>query len=389
MNDYTPITAGGYHFEFSKKIQLKDYYTNFPDGEYKVAILFYRGGGVFADSGLVQENTLTYFSMDDICPTCPTVYEGHDNDNDGVFELNDNCPNTYNPGQLDDDNDGVGNVCDNCPSSSNSNQADNDNDGVGDVCDTDDDNDGVLDSSDNCPKEAGPSSNNGCPLPVGEPDLTIDSDQTIIFSDCFDCSPALGSLGSKRHEINNRSGILNLSQIYIENIGNNDSSTTNIQFYVSSNTSLDTSDFEYTGSNTNINSIDSGDYFIISKSVFATDFGVSGYFSGNWYILMVVDDSETNTESNEDNNVTAIPVTFIDPFGKSALIKTQKVSLTAKVEAEVFIDSYSIDIYNFQGQRVLSKEVTSKEEESKLIQSLTSGLYIIKSKDRTYKVSIK
>jgi len=153
MNDYTPITAGGYHFEFSKKIQLKDYYTNFPDGEYKVAILFYRGGGVFADSGLVQENTLTYFSMDDICPTCPTVYEGHDNDNDGVFELNDNCPNTYNPGQLDDDNDGVGNVCDNCPSSSNSNQADNDNDGVGDVCDTDDDNDGVLDSSDNCPKE--------------------------------------------------------------------------------------------------------------------------------------------------------------------------------------------------------------------------------------------
>mgnify|MGYP003673152785 FL=1 len=383
-----PISNG---FRFtSTPIQIKDGYSNYPLGNYDLIILPYYGGAVFLplSNNYLESNIIT-FSLNSICPTCPVVYEGHDNDNDGIFELNDNCPNTYNPDQLDDDNDGIGNVCDNCPLNSNSNQADNDNDGIGDICDTDDDNDGVFDSSDNCPKEAGPSSNNGCPIPVGNPDLTIDSDNTIIFSDCFDCSPALGSLGSKRHQINNQSGILTLSQIYVKNIGNSNSNSTNIQYYVSLNTTLDTSDFKSNGSSTDINSINSGGYSIVSQSLFATNFGTSGYFNGNWYILMVVDDSKTNTESNENNNVTAIPVTFINPFGKSASIKTQNVSLTTKVEAEEFIDSYSIDIYNFQGQKVLSKEVTSKEEENKLTQFLSSGLYIIKSKDRTYKVSIK
>ena len=64
-----------------------------------------------------------------------------DNDLDGTP---DNCDN-------DDDNDGVLDVNDNCPFQANANQTDNDNDGVGDACDNDDDNDGVLDGFDNCP----------------------------------------------------------------------------------------------------------------------------------------------------------------------------------------------------------------------------------------------
>ena len=64
-----------------------------------------------------------------------------DNDLDGAP---DNC-------DIDDDNDGVLDINDNCPMQANTDQADNDGDGEGDACDDDDDNDGILDGFDNCP----------------------------------------------------------------------------------------------------------------------------------------------------------------------------------------------------------------------------------------------
>lgn len=87
-----------------------------------------------------------------------------DSDGDGVVDVNDNCPDDYNPEQIDSDNDGAGDLCDvdldndgvddsvdNCPADANSDQADADNDNIGDVCDSDGDNDGVDDVVDNCP----------------------------------------------------------------------------------------------------------------------------------------------------------------------------------------------------------------------------------------------
>ncbi len=84
------------------------------------------------------------------------IYQGVDTDGDGIFDLEDNCVNTSNPGQADSDNDGAGDVCDNCPNDANPNQEDNDNDGLGDLCDDDDDNDGIIDTNDNCPLIANP-----------------------------------------------------------------------------------------------------------------------------------------------------------------------------------------------------------------------------------------
>ncbi len=87
-----------------------------------------------------------------------------DDDNDGVLDVDDNCPLIGNANQLDTNNDGEGDVCDddddgdgildsedNCPLTPNANQGDADGDGIGDVCDMDSDNDGVPNSLDLCP----------------------------------------------------------------------------------------------------------------------------------------------------------------------------------------------------------------------------------------------
>jgi len=116
----------------------------------------------------------------DIGPECEVLFSimlisftptPQDSDNDGVTDMDDNCPNTANPNQDDGDNDGAGDVCDafpldpdndadgdglganedNCPAIANVDQADFDLDGLGDVCDSDNDGDGVDDTSDNCP----------------------------------------------------------------------------------------------------------------------------------------------------------------------------------------------------------------------------------------------
>jgi len=250
------------------------------------------------------------------------------------------------------------------------------------IVDTDTDGDGIIDNSDQCPTQAGPSSNNGCPIPVGDPDLTIDTNNTFIFSDCFDCSSQLSSLGSKRHKINNQSGILNINSVMVKNLGNGSSSNSNIQYYVSSNSTLSTNDFKSTSPATSLGSINSGQNLIKSKSLFISDFGSSGRFTGNWYILMVVDDSKSNDKSDETINVTAIPVTFTDPFS-SLKINTSSLILDNDNE-----ELYQIEIYNFSGQKVFSKKVNSIEEENELLNNLFEGMYIIKSKNSDRKASI-
>ncbi|MHC4443350.1 MAG: choice-of-anchor Q domain-containing protein, partial [Planctomycetota bacterium] len=70
--------------------------------------------------------------------TPPEIPAGSDDDDDGVINECDNCPNNINPDQIDADNDGLGDVCDNCPNFINPDQADCDGDGIGDACDTED-----------------------------------------------------------------------------------------------------------------------------------------------------------------------------------------------------------------------------------------------------------
>ena len=81
------------------------------------------------------------------------VFPFVDNDEDGILDGDDNCPDNYNPSQTDSDGDGVGDLCDNCPDTANPDQADSDSDGIGDECESittpgDLDGDGDIDRDD-------------------------------------------------------------------------------------------------------------------------------------------------------------------------------------------------------------------------------------------------
>jgi hypothetical protein len=82
-----------------------------------------------------------------------------DGDSDGVIDTCDNCPDIYNPGQVDSDDDGLGDVCDICP-------------GFDDSVDTDED--GYPDGCDNCPE-------------VYNPDQTLDADEDGVGDPCDNC----------------------------------------------------------------------------------------------------------------------------------------------------------------------------------------------------------
>lgn len=101
----------------------------------------------------------------------------------------------------DDDDDGVSNDCDNCPEDENPEQSDLDHDGAGDACDADDDGDGVEDAVDNCPATLHPGQADAdedglgdvCdPCPLGDDELDTDGDG---LDDCHDPCPSDASSG--------------------------------------------------------------------------------------------------------------------------------------------------------------------------------------------------
>lgn len=209
----------------------------------------------------------------------------------------------------DSDNDEVPNACDNCPNRSNSNQADRDGDGIGDVCD-DSDGDGVRDAYDDCPTDPGPSSNNGCP--EGDPDLVLDKNGTFITSECSSCSAVLSNLGSGRHIISRNGGILSFDLIVVDNEGNANAESSRIGLYLSTNTTLDNNDFKFSKT-FSLSSVNAGGSKDSSGTIFGSNFDYSQSY-GNYYLLLVLDDSDSVSESNENNNVTAIPIRFRESF---------------------------------------------------------------------------
>ena len=99
-----------------------------------------------------------------------------DDDNDGVRNKMDDCPNVSGvaqnngcPEEADSDGDGVVDAMDKCP------EAYGTDNGCPEVLmEADSDGDSVLDSADKCPKIKGLPTNNGCPLPDSDNDGIVD-----------------------------------------------------------------------------------------------------------------------------------------------------------------------------------------------------------------------
>ena len=123
----------------------------------KIAVFAYNAGGQFYAIDLYTDpNGNEQYSYSSVIVTPPS---SNDNDNDGVPNISDNCPNVSNADQLDNDGDGIGNACDSTPNGStdddfdgvpnaqdncvndyNPTQSDKDFDGIGDACDPDESN---------------------------------------------------------------------------------------------------------------------------------------------------------------------------------------------------------------------------------------------------------
>ena len=112
--------------------------------------------GDYTETGSLSRNMIeANFDGDDnidyhhIRFNCGDTPPPADDDDDDVPNDDDNCPNVYNPDQLNSDGDSHGDACDNCPFDDNEDQADADQDGVGDVCDQCPGEDDTIDEDDN------------------------------------------------------------------------------------------------------------------------------------------------------------------------------------------------------------------------------------------------
>ncbi len=102
--------------------------------------------------------------------------------------------------------------------------------------------------------------------------------------------------------------------------------------------------------------------------------------NGNYYLIIELDANNSNNEGSlgETNNILAISFSY-----NSSATASSKLRILLK---EKHLQPYYINVYNFQGQKVMTNQVKNIEEENKATLSLPKGIYIIKSKNRDRKV---
>lgn len=212
-------------------------------------------------------------------------------------------------------------------------------------------------------------------IPVEKPDLRIDRDMTYITSECSDCSFSLGGLGSKKHLLSKEGGIINLQAIYVANSTQGNAGSSTLDFYLSNDTSLSTDDYKFNGSIT-IPQLPANSFYSASKSFFGNDIPSNKAY-GNYYILMVLDKQNLIDESNETNNVTAVPIRYRqNVFGREASGKSS-------------VEKYNFKVYNLSGNEILNENATSIEDENLHFEKLDKGIYIVKYADGTFKKIVK
>lgn len=226
------------------------------------------------------------------------------------------------------------------------------------------------------------------PGSAGNPDLTVDLDDSIAYSSCQSCLPWFDLFlpSGKRHLVAGGVGSIRFDKLIIRNTGNSTSTSSNVEFYLSVNNTLDSNDNFIKSVSIPARNINSS-YGVYTKingwDLFScTNCGTN---NGNYYIIIKLDASNTNSEGStgESNNILAIPITYTTNVTATSL-KT-KVSFTNN---RINDKPYNINVFNFQGRKILSKKVYTIEDENSAVLNLSEGLYIIKSLKGDRKVYI-
>ncbi|PKA83001.1 outer membrane protein OmpA-like peptidoglycan-associated protein [Ulvibacter sp. MAR_2010_11] len=155
----------GVNFQTAYKHAFEDAY-GVKHFQHSAGVVFKFGGKDTDGDGI--------FDKDDECPETPGLPEFNgcpDTDGDGIEDRNDACPNTPGLAEFngcpDTDGDGIPDPQDACPTVF----------GLAALngC-PDADGDGITDAEDACPNEAGPKANNGCPYQDRDGDGVLDKD---------------------------------------------------------------------------------------------------------------------------------------------------------------------------------------------------------------------
>ncbi len=154
-------------------LNLQSTYKHAFEDTYGISHFQHSAGIVFQFGGVDTDGDGIY-DKDDECPETPGLPEFNgcpDTDGDGIPDHLDECPNTPGTAEFngcpDTDGDGIPDHLDECPTVAGLPEFNG--------C-PDTDGDGVPDNLDKCPNEAGPAANDGCPWPDRDGDGVPDKD---------------------------------------------------------------------------------------------------------------------------------------------------------------------------------------------------------------------
>ena len=167
--------GAGFRFWLSEQfgINVESTYKHAFEDVYGIRHFQHSAGVIFTFGGKDTDGDGIY-DKDDECPETPGLPEFNgcpDSDGDGIEDRNDACPDVAGAAEFngcpDTDGDGIADPDDACPTVAGLKS-------LGGCPDAD--GDGIKDSDDNCPNEAGPAANNGCPWPDSDGDGVLDKD---------------------------------------------------------------------------------------------------------------------------------------------------------------------------------------------------------------------
>lgn len=218
----------------------------------------------------------------------------------------------------------------------------------------DSDNDGIPDNQDNCPNQAGPSSNNGCP--VGNPDF-------VIVSISIDA----GGLTTNTNDDNSLTLRENQDHKFCVNIKNTGAVTgtiNNTALILTNNSDLSkasiVSNLPYPKSSLTISPNQTGK---MCSETHITDTYLGNNLTNFYYLHAIADYDNNTSESNENNN-----------------------------QAYTSVNSYSsktptqLTIHDVNGNKVKETTINNKTEETDVIKSLSEGFYFIDKDGKKSKI---